>query len=582
MRDAVHVTHGPMLGRPGAHQMGVWARTSRPGEIRVWYSSFRPLGESGTSDPVATRLDHDNAAWVLLTGLKSDTKYFYMVLPDGPGGVFRTLPDPDDTRDANSNPKGLFNFRFEYGCGNNQGTHGLGPELPTFQTMLPQLRDRIHFAVLNGDWLYEDRRDFPASEWIQQAGATPRVVEVAPTITAVWQNYKTYLERGKPLAEWHRNVPSYYTYDDHEIVNDVVAAGQVGERNRRAVFRDIGVRAWFDYLAWSNPPDFKQRIRFGRAEFKAGSDVLTDPKADFTTLDRKEAATLHVHWGTPTAGVDDPALDGEGGDPNAGIYEIVEVLGRDRVRIRPAAKTDGEASYSIGRMAHSRFRVSNCDFFLLDTRSHRDRHDIKRPDKPGVSMLGKAQLKWLMESMAASDADFFFLFSSVNLMIPHVGAGGMAHAEPDKDDAWTAFLDEREKLIKFWDGLKRPVFILTGDLHNSWAVKVTDRVWEFASGPHNSRNHPASAEGHRPPSGPFDSRGRKCDIRWSTWFSDETPRELRAQPVYCVVQVNNVFRNPAPSGKDRWVVFPRPQVVFQWRDGFTGELLYSDAVSTSR
>ena len=83
--------------------------------------------------------------------------------------------------------------------------------------------------------------------------------------------------------------------------------------------------------------------------------------------------------------------------------------------------------------------------------------------------------------MKRSDADIFFVVSSVNFMIPHVG-GGVVRAS-NKDDAWTVFLEEREELIRFWDSLGKPVFVLTGDLHNSFVIKITDRVWEFASGP---------------------------------------------------------------------------------------------------
>ena len=104
-------------------------------------------------------------------------------------------------------------------------------------------------------------------------------------------------------------------------------------------------------------------------------------------------------------------------------------------------------------------------------------------------MLGLRQRQWLMREMQDSNADFFFVVSSVNFMIPHIGGGGVRFDEANKDDAWTVFLDERETLIDFWDGLGKPVFVLTGDLHNSFAIKVTDRVWEFASGPHNSVNH---------------------------------------------------------------------------------------------
>ena len=59
---------------------------------------------------------------------------------------------------------------------------------------------------------------------------------------------------------------------------------EVGYVNRRAVFRDIGVEAWYDYLAWANPQAHNAAIHFGRANLQAGSDVLTDPEADFTKL----------------------------------------------------------------------------------------------------------------------------------------------------------------------------------------------------------------------------------------------------------------------------------------------------------
>ncbi len=149
---------------------------------------------------------------------------------------------------------------------------------------------------------------------------------------------------------------------------------------------------------------------------------------------------------------------------------------------------------------------------------------------------------------------------------------------PSRDDAWTGFLEEREELIHFWDSLGKPVFVLTGDLHNSFAVKITDNVWEFASGPHNSRNHAAGAEAGRPANGSFDSQGRKVDIRWSTYMLDETPVQLRTQPIYTVVRVNNVLTNRREAGPDRVVAYPRPQVVFQYYDGFTGDLLYAESI----
>ena len=587
------ITHGPMLGRVGAHQVGVWARTAEAGSFLVRYgTSVDAL--NGYTDPIRTALDRDNTGWGLLTGLDADTEYFYQVVlskTEGSdplhSGSFRTLPDAGQREDADLNPNGDFNFSFEFACGNNQNPlQGLGPGLPAYNQMLANIKDKVDFAVLNGDWLYEEKRDYSAEEWHKQAGATvdqtPHVIKMAPTITGVWENYKHYLDSAPNLSEWHREVPSYYTFDDHEILNDIYGTGTPGYKHRRTVFRDIGVEAWYHYLGWSNPEKFKQPIHFGRTAYAAGADVLEDPNADFTKIDLAQAANLHVHWGTPDAGVNDNALDTKEGDPNAGVYEIAEILDKTKLRVKPPFKADGEQTYSIGRRSYSKMRVSNSDIFFLDTRSHRDMHDIRNPKGPGLSMIGKQQREWMFDEMKNSDAEIFFVFSSVNFTIPHVGGtsgpgGGVADLA-NKDEAWTVFTEDRERVIDFWDSLGKPVFVLTGDLHNSFAIKITDRVWEFASGPHNSRNHQAYAEGGRPPNGIFDSRGRKCEIRWSSYMRDEVPPELNRQPVYTVVQVNNVFNNPLEEGKERWVKFPHPQIVFQYYDGFSGNLLYAESI----
>ncbi len=580
------VTHGPILGRLSAHGIGIWARTARTGRFAVEYGTS-PQRLDQRSDVVMTRLDHDNTAWVHLRGLKPNTKYYYrIVLPDVPGptgrgGSFTTLPDSKDYVDPELNPRGLFNFSFEFACGNNQNpAHSGGPALPAFATMLDQLKDRIHFAILNGDWLYEARRDYTVDQWLAQVERDrehlPAVLDVAPTLVGVWQNYKHFLEQGENLSRWHREIPSFFTFDDHEILNDVWGAGTPGLRDRRAVFRDIGVRAWYDYLGWSNPTPFTQPVHFGRAHLRAGSNVLFDPRADFTKLDLAQHNNLHVHWGTATAGINDNALDGVGGDPNAGVYRIVRIVDGQHLEIDPPARVDSTSSYSIGRRSYYRLRIANCDFFLLDTRSQRQMHDTRHPAKKGLSMLGPEQREWLMEGIRTSDADFIFVVSSVNFMVPHVG-GGAIRTE-NKDDAWTVFLDERETLIDFWDKLDKPVFVLTGDLHNSFVIRITDNVWEFASGPHNSNNHWASDEGDRPPNGPFQYGPRKVDIRWSTYFRTDIPRKNLQHPHYCVVQVNNVFNNPIEPNGTRWVAFPRPQVIFQYYDGRTGELEYAEAI----
>ena len=582
----VRVTHGPLLGRPGPDTMSLWVRTEKAGKVTVFYGTKKDRLDKQAS-LVTTDLAKDRTGIITLQKLSSNTRYYYRIADHQLDGSFRTLPHADDFRNPDGNPDGLFNFKFEFACGNNQNGNGnsAGPTVPVFDTLNTKVRDEVHFAILNGDWLYEQRRDYPPKSWLHQVGLdsmkeAPRVVRKAPSIVGVWENYKVFLERGKNLSEWHRHVPSFYTADDHELLNDIYGAGETGYVNRRAVFRDIGTQAWFDYLAWANPLKHDQPAWFGTGAFEAKSDILEDPEADFSQLDFKQLANLHVHWGTTTAGVPDSKLDAEPGNPNAAVYEIAEVLSPTRLRIKPAAKSSGTASYSIGRRCYGKFSVSNCDFFLLDTRTHRSLHNVDHPDNPEATMLGKQQLNWLKRETEKSKADFLFIVSSVNFMVPHVGSGGGSdkQATIKKDDAWTVFLKEREELIEHWDVLDKGVFVLTGDLHNSFAIKITDNVFEFASGPHNSINHaPAKDEGDRPANGKFKYGPRACDIRWSSYAMEDIPRAHRTFPHYCVVQINNVFNNPVERGGERWFAFPHPQVMFHFHDAYTGDLRYSES-----
>ena len=578
----IEVTHGPILGRLGADQIGVWVRTSKPATFRVRYGKT-PEALDLVSPPAATGLAKDNTGWVLITGLEPNTRYFYQALvgesgKEGPpDGSFRTLPRADDVRDAQRNPRGLFNFCFEFGCGNHQSESTR--QIATFDTILKNHLDDVNFTIQNGDWIYEEDRDYTVDEWCDQLGIAeseiPTLVRTVPSIVGVWENYKSYLARCDSLAELHRNLPAFFTYDDHEIVDDSAGAGSVGARPRRGVFRDIAVQAWYDYVGWSNPVHSQQEIHFGIATLKAGSNVLTDPSADFTKLNLDQAAELHVHWGGPTAGLLGKQYDTYGGDPNAGVYRIAGVVDPQRLEIYPAAKHDGQASYSIGRLSYFRMRLANCDIIFLDTRGHRHLPDNDNPKREGLSILGRRQKTWVKQTMAASDADCFFVVSSVNFMIPHVADVG---TETAQEDSWTGYVRERDEMIGFFQGLGKKVFLLTGDLHNSFVVKVTDDVWEFAAAPHNSGNAQMRSEGGRPPNGTYDSYGRECFIRWSTWFANRETAKAHPSKVYCLVTVNNVFRHATPENKDGWQAYPYPQVVFHYYNGFTGNLLYAESI----
>jgi phosphodiesterase/alkaline phosphatase D-like protein len=280
-----HFTHGPILGRLSDSGVGVWGRLARAGSFVVRYGTSAARFDRASAEARAEPA-HDNTAWVLLDGLEPDTEYFYELahvdLPGrtGRGGSFRTLPRAQDFAHPELNPRGLFNFSFEVACGNNQNLgQSSGPALPTFRTMLPALKDRIHFAILNGDWLYEARREFTPAQWQAQTSTpdtqVPQVLRVAPTLAGVWENYKHYLSQGEPLARWHRHIASFFTYDDHEALNDIWGAGSPGLRDRRAVFRDIGVRAWYDYLGGATRTRTPSRSGSGARGWRKGATSCT-------------------------------------------------------------------------------------------------------------------------------------------------------------------------------------------------------------------------------------------------------------------------------------------------------------------
>ena len=209
-RDPIRLTHGPMLGHVTSNSVRVWGRTSEPGGFHVRYGTS--LDEmNGASESAITMVAHDNAGSVTVTDLKPDTRYHYQIVvngrPHGLPGSFMTLPSKEGSANDEHNPKGLFNFRFQIGsCANQNPLHGNGHLSPTYEHLNADWADRVHFHIMNGDWLYEELRTYPPEAWrlVQGLDRLPPVVQVMPTVVGVWENYKLYLSRGVGLSKWHR------------------------------------------------------------------------------------------------------------------------------------------------------------------------------------------------------------------------------------------------------------------------------------------------------------------------------------------------------------------------------------------
>lgn len=573
--ETASLSHGPLLGRVTSGSVRVWVRTQQPSEFDVVYDTQLPLDGDSPSLTGRTTEDRDQTGVVDLSGLKADQQYYYGVRIDGqladlrtesggPWPSFRTLPDDRSRVDPRYNPEGLFNVRFAIGHCASQDPGRSGGQYtstPAYDTIRRQHADEVMFGIVNGDIIYEERRD--------------------GTLDGVRENYRLYYSRGRSFAELFRSVPALFTFDDHDVGWDLHGSGQVGVGEGPHLIRDVGLRAYEEYASWANFDGQQSgHIRFGRGKVEAGGELLLDPQADFRSLDPATVSTIHL--GNYTRG---ESTRRKTGPRSAGVYGLEEVIDGQHIKISPAAKADETLSYSIGTHHYYDWTVGNCHFFALDTRGERSRRNPADRRDPELFILSEAQQRWLIDGIRDTDAQFIFLISPDPWTIYHTAAHVSDEPgadEDDKGDGFPSFVHQREKLLTFLDSVDKPVLIFTGDVHASASVRITDNVWEMMCGPLGSTGHPIATLGNPPRGGRWRSQGRPVEIRWLSGFPNNMPYQRIRNTYYGIVQVNNVLATGSPQGSGhQWVAYDEPQVIVRWHDGYTGRLVYAETVTTA-
>ncbi|MDC7682783.1 alkaline phosphatase D family protein [Asticcacaulis sp. BYS171W] len=100
------------------------------------------------------------------------------------------------------------------------------------------------------------------------------------------------------------------------------------------------------------------------------------------------------------------------------------------------------------------FSYGDVDFFMLDSRYHRDPNEA--PDTPQKTLLGARQLQWLKDGLKKSRASFKIIACG----------SGWSNAKGPGGDSWAAFLNERDALFDFIRDAKiEGVVLLSGDTH---------------------------------------------------------------------------------------------------------------------
>ncbi|MBI2082420.1 MAG: alkaline phosphatase family protein [Deltaproteobacteria bacterium] len=110
------------------------------------------------------------------------------------------------------------------------------------------------------------------------------------------------------------------------------------------------------------------------------------------------------------------------------------------------------------------FRISDVDFFALDTRWYRS--SIFEKDGGRKTMLGKRQLKWLLKALKESEEHGIplkVIFSSVSW---NDFGGDRPRDRPEAIDSWAGYKKERQKILDFIkENSIRGVLVLSGDQH---------------------------------------------------------------------------------------------------------------------
>jgi len=568
------VTHGPVLGNVTSDSIRIWLRADREIQFEVLIQPQRPPFEDAEVTVGKTVAAEDFTGFAEVAGLLPNTVYAWAVRVGGeiidlrssfndPWPTFRTLPN--ETSYAHEfNPEGKFNFSFSIGACQRQRspgeTYGIYPNPPAFDSLWEKHRDRLAFHIVNGDYTYEEVLD----------GA----------VTGLENNYKLYLDRGRSLNRFIKHVPMMTMYNDHEVTDNIDGSGEVGLGDGNYLVRDPALRVWQYYADWANgDAPHKTEIRFGTAQLQAGSDILHDPEADFSSLQLDQISTLHVGWFLKG---DKKPPAAERGGKNVGVYRVKKIIDATRLQIEPAAKQTGEGNYSIGTHHYFDRLVGNCHFIVLDTRGERTQfRGVRHSRDADRHVLGPAQKQWFIDKVQSSPAEFIFVVSPDPWFIYHSGYHMKGDSTESKGDGYCGYLHEREELIQILDELPKPVLLFTGDVHHPVAAQITDNVWEFLISPVNSANHPIGTAGLPPLGGWFDSEGRTIKIKWLGGYPDNVHYLRQRHTVYGVIQVNNVVKAGKKEGPGyQFIAYDAPQVIVRFHDGYSGELLYSEGIST--
>lgn len=178
------------------------------------------------------------------------------------------------------------------------------------------------------------------------------------------------------------------------------------------------------------------------------------------------------------------------------VWDDHEVINDWDNRVNPTAVANGKTAWrdyfpvvDQPEIYRSQRIGRDVELFLLDCRAHRGNNDAS--DTAGKSMLGTAQLNWLLSSLSTSTATFKVVCSSVPLRYGTSGLGDTGN------DLWDGYQRERETILRHVLSQRiRGVVWLCADQHWAAAHQHPEGVREYVVGPlsKGTRTPPFRAE----------------------------------------------------------------------------------------
>ncbi len=237
------VTHGVQSGDVEAESGMIWARADRPAKALVEVATRESFADARRLAPVDVLPQSDFAMKRLLEGLPADQEIFYrVVFEDLDSAKARSAPAVGRFRSA---PAARRSLRFVWSgdtAGQGWGIDRARGGMLTYATMAGHAPD---FFIHSGDTIYADG-PIAASQRMPNGETWNNLVaegveKVAETLAEFRGRWK-YNLLDTHVRTFNAQVPTFFQWDDHEVVNNWSAAKDLSADERYSV-KDVGLLA---------------------------------------------------------------------------------------------------------------------------------------------------------------------------------------------------------------------------------------------------------------------------------------------------------------------------------------------------